>query len=225
MAPVALANSDADFASLISVETAKFNYEISTKAAEMSSKGEVPKTGPLTAASPSCAGHGVSTPFLRFGDSADYTLLPGGTFEAFTSGWLLENSARIVTANSSFATSGPGTRALAFPKGSKVTTSPVCITGFHPTLRFFAMAKGSSRARLLVEVLYEDLGGSVNTMPIAYLKPTSSWQPTIVIPLHVNLRAAVAPSKTASVAFRFTAEEDDATWFVDDVYVDPLKIW
>ena len=99
----------------------------------------------------------------------------------------------------------------------------MCITALHPTLRFFAMAKLSSRARLLVEVLYEDLGGSVNTMPIAYLKPTSSWQPVIIIPLHVNLRAAVAASKTASVAFRFTAEEDLATWLIDDVYVDPWK--
>ena len=145
MAPVAVANSDSDFASLIAVETAKFDYEISTKAAEMRSKGEVPKTGPLTAASSSCAGQALSTPFLRFGDSADYTLLPGGSFEAGTSGWRLENEARIVTANSSFATSGPGKRAVSFPKGSKVTTSAVCITPMHPTLRFFAMAKGSSR--------------------------------------------------------------------------------
>ena len=221
-APAAWANSDADFASLIAVETAKFDQEISTKAAEMRAKGEVPKTGPLTAASSSCAGQALSTPFVRFGDSADYTLLPGGTFELGAPGWVLENEARIVAANSSFAATGPGRKALSVPKGSKVTTRALCITEFHPTLRFFAMAKGSSRARLLVEVLYEDLGGSVNAMPIAYLKPSSTWQPTIVVRLHVNLRAAVAASRTAAVAFRLTGEEDTATWLIDDMFVDPF---
>jgi hypothetical protein len=223
-APAAFANSDADFAAVIAAETEQFNREISAKAAEMQSKGEVPKTGPLTARSPSCAGQAPSQPFGRFGDAADYTLLPGGTFESGVTGWTLENAARIVAANSPFNSSGPGTKALSLRKGDKVTTSPVCITAAHPTLRFFATAKGSSRARLFVEVLYEDLGGSVNAMPIAYLKPSSSWQPTIVIPLHVNLRAAVAPTSTAAVAFRITAEEDLATWTIDDLYVDPLKI-
>ena len=223
-APAALAGSDADFVAVIAKETEQFNREISTKAAEMRSKGEVPKTGPLTATSPSCASQPPSRPFLAFGDAADYTLLPGGSFESGAPGWKLENAARLVAANSPFKASGPGTRALSMRKGDKVITSSVCITAAHPTLRFFATAKGSSRARLLVEVLYEDLGGSVNAMPIAYLKPSTSWQPTIIVPLHVNLRAAVAATGTAAVAFRFTGEEDDATWTIDDLYVDPLKI-
>ena len=218
--PTALAGSDSDFAHLVAVETEKFNQEISSKAAEMRTKGEWPKTGPLTASSPSCAAQAPMQPFLRWSDTADYTLVPGGTFESGAPGWTLENNARVVT--TATRDLGGGTRALSIPKGSKVITRSVCITEFHPTIRFFAQAKGTA-TRMLVEVLYEDLGGSVNAMPIAYLKPSSTWQPTVVVPIHVNLRAAVALSKNASVAFRLTAEDGEGTWLVDGFYVDPFK--
>ena len=102
-------------------------------------------------------------------------------------------------------------------------TRAVCITEFHPAIRFFAQAKGSASSRLRVEVLYEDLGGSVNAMPVAYLRPSLTWQPTVIVPIYVNLRAAVAQSKTAAVAFRLSAEEGDGTWLVDGLYVDPVQ--
>ena len=220
--PTAFAGSDSDFERVIAAETAQFNREIATKAAEMRSKGEVPKTGPLTASSASCAAQAPVQPFLRWNDTADYTLIPGGTFETGAAGWTLENQARLVTTVSKDL--GGGTRALSIPKGSKVITRAVCITELHPTIRFFAQAKGSTSTRLLVEVLYEDLGGSVNAMPIAYLKPSTTWQPTVIIPIHANLRAAVAASKTAAVAFRLSAEEGEGTWLVDGLYVDPYKV-
>ncbi len=220
--PTALAGSDIDFERVIAEKTTQFNREIAAKAAEMASKGEVPKTGPLTSSSPSCAAQAPVQPFLRWNDFADYTLLPGGTFESGTPGWTLENNARVVTTPTTDL--GGGTRALSIPKGSKVITRPVCVTELHPTIRFFAQAKGSTSTRLLVEVFYEDLGGSVNTMPIAYLKPSTTWQPTTIIPIHVNLRAAVSPTKTAAVAFRLSAEEGDGTWLVDGLYVDPYKV-
>ena len=220
--PTALAATDLDFAKVIAEKTTQFNLELAAKAAEMRSKGEVPKTGPLSASSASCANQVPTQPFLPWNDAADYTPVPGGTFESSVPGWSLENLARLVTTGSKDP--GGGTRSLSIPKGSKVTTPPVCITELHPTIRFFAQAKGSTSTRLLVEVLYEDLGGSVNTMPIAYLKPSTTWQPTIIVPIHVNLRAAVAQSKTAAVAFRLTAEDGEGTWLVDGLYVDPYKV-
>ena len=99
----------------------------------------------------------------------------------------------------------------------------MCITAFHPTLRFYVRASGSRAARLLIEVLYEDLGGSVNTMPIAYIAATDTWRASSIVKLHVDLRAAVATTRTAPVALRFSAEEEEATWMIDDVYVDPFK--
>ena len=219
--PTALAGSDSDFDRVIAEKTAQFNYEISTKAAEMRSKGEMPKTGPLTSSSPSCAAQAPVRPFVRWNDFADYTLVPGGTFESGAPGWTLENNARVVTTTRDLE---GGTRALSIPKGSKVMTRAVCITEAHPTIRFYTQTRGSTASRLLVEVLYEDLGGSVNTMPVAYLKPSSTWQPTVIVPIHVNLRAAVAASRTAAVAFRLSAEEGEGTWLVDGFYVDPYKI-
>lgn len=221
--PAAHAESDEDFAARISEETTKFDDEIATKAAELLAKDEWPKTGRLTERAAACTSEVDGQPFAPFGDGADYTLLPGGTFEGGAPGWLLENDATIVSANSSFFASGQGASAVAIPKGGKVTTSAMCLTEFHPTLRFFARADGSSAARLRVEVLYEDLGGSVSRMMIAYLKPTESWNPTVIIPLHVDLRAAVARDRTTAVAFRFSAEDGEGTWLIDDLYVDPYR--
>ena len=46
----------------------------------------------------------------------------------------------------------------------------------------------------------------------------------MIVPIHANLRAAVARSKTAAVAFRLSAEEGDGTWLVDGFYIDPYKV-
>jgi hypothetical protein len=221
--PTASANSDADAWTTISIEIQKFNEELVKWWADLQAKGESAQTGELTAASASCDEQPSTRPFLGFGDLADYTPLPGGTFEDGARGWRLENEARIVRGNSSFFVSGASDRrSLAIPKGSSVTTRPLCVTEAHPTLRFFTRTKGSSSARLWVEVLYEDLGGSVKVLPIAYLRASSTWQPTSIVPLHVNLRARLAADRTAAVALRFTAEEE-GTWYLDDVFVDPFR--
>jgi hypothetical protein len=221
--PAARANSDADWQMVIDTEIAKFSQELSKWAADLNDKGESARTGELTATAASCAEQTNTRAFSAWGDGADYTLVPGGTIESGLGGWLLENQWKVVSSSWLPGSTLSGGSAIAIRKGTKLTTRPVCVTEAHPTVRFMLGAKGSSRARLLVEVLYEDLGGSIKVLPIAYLKPTRAWQPTQVIPLHVNLRASLAADKTAAVALRFTAEEDQATWYLDDLYVDPFK--
>lgn len=220
----AQANSDADWFDVIQTEIAKFNQELSNWGADLAAKGEPARTGELTERSADCDDQASVRPFLLFGDWADYTPVPGGTFEDGAWGWHIENEARIVTTNSPYHVSGWRDRwSLAIPKGSMVTSRPLCVTEAHPTVRFFLSTKGSSRARLLVEVLYEDLGGSIKVLPIAYLPPSPVWQPTSIVPLHVNLRAWLAADRTAAIALRFTAMEDEGTWYLDDLFVDPFR--
>ena len=217
----AYAMSDLQMASDIRAETQKVVSELTVKAAELRAKGEWPKTGPLTAASLPCSQQVPVRPFVAWGDFADYTPLAGGSFEQPLTRWKLENTAKVVAGQTPFAT---GAKVLQMPKGSKVSTAAVCITQLHPTIRFYARSKGSLGSRLRVEVRYEDLGGSVNTLTIGWLRPSASWSPTVIVPISANVRAAVAQSKTAAVAFQFSVEGDNGEWYVDDIYVDPWKI-
>jgi hypothetical protein len=72
-----------------------------------------------------------------------------------------------------------------------------------------------------VEVLFPGLSGDVQSLPVAVIPGTSSWQPTLPLPFLVNVTAALSPDGTVPLAFRFTALS--GSWQVDDVYVDPYK--
>lgn len=221
-APAAHANSDKDMRAKIAEETAQAVAELKLEAEKNREDGELAKTGELTRRAPSCAAEVPVRPFLAFGDFADYTPIAGGSFEGALDGWTLENDAR---AEENLGGGGLGARSLVLPKGSVATTPAVCLTELHPTLRFWATRSGSEGSRLRIEVLYEDLGGSVKTMTIGWLEASSAWAPTEIVPITVNYRAAVAASRTAAVAFRLTVEGDDGIWRLDDFYVDPLKTY
>ena len=161
-APAALANSDADMRAKISEETAKAVTELREDGAKLAREGKTPLMGELTRMAPSCAAQVPVRPFVAFGDFADYTPIANGSFDGGATGWKLENTARV--------TEMPGRgRSLVLPKGAVATTPAVCLTEFHPTLRLWANRSGSAGSRLRIEVLYEDLGGSVKTLTIGWL--------------------------------------------------------
>jgi hypothetical protein len=88
----------------------------------------------------------------------------------------------------------------------------------HPTLRFFARNTGSALSTLRVDVRVETSLGLVLTLPLAVVVAGSSWQPTLPMPVLVNL-LPLLPGQYTPVAFRFTPL--GGNWRIDDVYVDP----
>ena len=62
--------------------------------------------GLLTASADSCDDGRITQPFHRFGDSANYKLLPGGSFEAGTDAWQLSGGANIVSGNETYKVGG-----------------------------------------------------------------------------------------------------------------------
>lgn len=219
----AIAATDAAVHTVIEQESAKFVEELQKWARELAAKGETARTGELTSASTGCSEETPNRPFTALGDTADYTLVPGGSFEAGQPAWTLTNAAHIAADSQPWPVSAPGLAALAIPKGSTVTSPAFCVTEAHPTIRFFARIDGQLRSRLRVEVLYEDIGGSVKVLPIAYLSASRSWQATPIVPLRVHLRAQLAADRTAAVALRLTAEAGEGVWYVDGVFVDPFR--
>ena len=134
---------------------------------------------PAAQAAP-CDGLDMEQPFLAWHDSADYALVPGGDFEAGTTGWTLDGGAATAAGGNPFRAQSSAT-SLSLPAGSSATTPPVCVAKGNPTARIFAntVAPGAKKSGLKVEVLYLNADGSVRKVKKAgKLKREPQWDAT-----------------------------------------------
>ena len=175
-------------------------------------------TATLSAA---CEGQVTEQPFTRWADPASYVLVRNGAAESGSS-WNLQGGAARTSGNETFYVHDEDdSRSLTLPLGSSATTAPMCVGLEHPTLRLLARNRGSVLASLLVEVLFTDATGKSRAAPIGAYFGTSSWQPTLPLPVLANL-TALPPGDHVDVAFRFTPQPG-GEWSIDDVYVDPFR--
>jgi hypothetical protein len=175
----------------------------------------------LISSATSCDDQTFEQPFLPWADVASYVLAPSGTFEQGAGGWKLSGGASVTSGNESFYVHAAGeSSSLSLPSGSAATSPSMCVGIEHPTLRLFARNRGSLLSKVGVEVLFEDATGGVHALPIGQLVSGSQWQPTVAMPIVVNL-LPLLPGEHTAVAFRFTATGGD--WTIDDVYVDPYR--
>jgi hypothetical protein len=151
--------------------------------------------------------------FLPWWDVAWYVPAPDGGFEGGGSGWTLSGGAAVVDGNQPYL---DGARSLRLPGGASATTAPMCIGIEHPTIRLFARNTGSPLSTLAVSVVFRDLLGIRQELPIGVVTAGSRWAPTAVMPVVANLLSDRA-------AFRFTPLDDRGEWTIDDVYVDPYN--
>jgi hypothetical protein len=174
--------------------------------------------GPAHAAG--CSEQPLDRTFRPWLDPAWYIPAPDGGFESGASGWTLEHGAAVVDGNEPFFVGGSGdVSALALPPGGSATTSSMCIGVEHPTVRFFARNTGDPTSLLTVSVVFRDALGVQRSLPVGVVAAGSSWAPTPVVPVVVNLLSLLGDQQ---VAFRFAAD-DRGEWTIDDVYVDPYK--
>ena len=176
-----------------------------------------------------CGDRALERPFLRFLDPLAYTLVPGGDFES-TAGWTLTGGARIVDGNEPWKVHGASdSHSLSLPSGSSATSPPVCIHLLDPTVRFFGVNNGSLLSLMRVDVLYNDAGGRQRTLLAGLAPGTGTWLPTLpYLFLENALQVLSLDGLTTEVRFRFTPTNillGSGKWRIDDVYVDPLKIW
>jgi hypothetical protein len=175
---------------------------------------------PATAATPGatagCPATPSTTPFAAWGDVAEYVPAPGGNLEERAATWTLTGKAGAVEGNEPFRVGAPADHlALGLPAGSSATTAQMCIGVEHRTLRFFSTASRRSGS-LKVEVLYAGRARTLGT-----IRAATAWAPSEVLPMVVN-ELAPAHGNAIQVAFRFTPR-GNASWSVDDVYVDPFR--
>lgn len=177
--------------------------------------------GLLVSSATSCPQQSLTQPFVRWLDPASYVLAPQGTLES-TSSWTLKGASR-VAGNEPFYVHGTGERySLSLPAGSVATTATQCVGLEYPTLRFFARNTGSPLSLLKVDVLVQDNLGLISTVPMGVVAGTSTWAPTLPMPVIANL-LPLLPGSLTPVRFRFTPQGSGGAWQIDDVYVDPYR--
>lgn len=168
----------------------------------------------------SCPSQPVSNPFSQWGDSNDYFLVPGGSFEGTADqGWTLSN-ATLTSDNEPFNVTGPDdAQSVTINGGGRATSPYFCVDETMSGLRLFArqVAAGSD---LRVKALVQTSNG-VSVVPVADLADgtMSSWAPTDV------LGGGATPPSGGSimVALRFRAPLSAGSWEIDDIYVDPYR--
>jgi hypothetical protein len=193
--------------------------DMQRKVDDLRSRGLSSRAGKLSAAA-TCGFGSPSRVFLPWGDPAIYTLAPQGDL-ASTSRWSLKN----VFSSPDHNPFVGGVASLLFAKGDSEAVSPVmCMNVDNPSIRLFLADRGGNgKARLEVKVLYEGVDGGVHDLTVARLHVDGRWQPSVVIPMGVNLLAAVSAQGWTPVAFDFKVKglQKGETFSLDGLYVDP----
>jgi hypothetical protein len=166
-----------------------------------------------------CAQSDASQAFAQFGDSAEYTLAPGGSFEEGQHGWTFAN-ASIVAGNESFNLV-PGTHSLAIGPGGSAASPWVCVNGERPTFRLVVRRLSGESNVLNVSLRWINLLGVTVNTTVASLHGDSIWAPTPVLKLG-NTMPLWVPGTSLNLGLVFSSP-GGGSWAIDDVYIDPYS--
>ena len=176
--------------------------------------------GLLVESAKDCDDPAAAKVFRPWLDLANYVPAPGGHAES-SSGWTFKGGAKIVSGNEPWKVgdSRHGS-SLSLPAGSSATTGAMCVGIGHPTMRFFAKRNSGLLSTMVVEVVFNGLGGAIRSLPIGVVVGGTQWQPTLPYPVIASL-LPLLPGQMTPVQFRFTPLL--GSWQIDDVYVDPWR--
>jgi hypothetical protein len=196
------------------------------------------QAGVLVDTAVGCDNYRFERPFDRWADPFNYVLVPNGTFERSAQGWQLTAGVRVVPGNEAYYVHRRGERrSLRLGGSNAVANSPaMCVQAgvlpieLYPTMRFFARNLGAVSSTLRVDVRFEGPDGDVLVAPIALLHgserwASTRWEPTDPIAVVANLLPNLGDPLLgeSAVAFRFSPQDNDGDWRIDDVYVDPYR--
>ena len=172
-----------------------------------------------------CDNATLTQPFLQWGDSNSYKLVPGGNFEGSMTGWKLTGGAAVDPGSEPFnATGSTGRSSLYLPAGASAQSPYTCVDFAYPTFRFFAK-NNTLLSTVLVSVVYkEPLLGAV-TLPIGPVALSPNWGPSLPMLTASEVQTVVnglLRSGTPQVALKFTALTGSSE--IDDVFIDPHEM-
>lgn len=158
--------------------------------------------------------------FSRWGDTADYSALTGGGFEAGSSGWQLNASwAKIVADQDSFNVGGTGTKALELGAPSSAASPAFCVDTTNPHFKF--MVRVLKQTTLTTIIQYQKADGTwANAISSQATLPVGTWKPSDPNPLSTSVPGLVA-GKSAKV--RLWWMNNGGVSHIDSVMVDPYR--
>lgn len=195
--------------------------DLQKKMNELLAHGQQARAGKLLLGAD--CGYGDPSPvFANWGDPAMYALAPEGDLSS-TAYWTLNKKARVVTGADPFSGAA---HSLELSKDAEAGTPAMCVNLDNPTIRFFVRdVGGNEKSNLKVVMLYEDFDGHVKHLTVARLRVGSEWQPSLILPIYINMLALASPTGLTAVALQFKAEglQKDEVLSISSVYVDPFS--
>jgi hypothetical protein len=165
-----------------------------------------------------CDSATLSQPFASSGDTNDYKLVPGGSFESGTTGWTLSGGAKVIAGSEPYgATGSVGKSSLYLPGGASVQSPYTCVNAAYPSLRLFAR-NNSLLSTLLVQLVYSNPLVGLVPIPVGAVALSGQWKPSLPM-LTASAVPGLLSGGTTQVALRFTALLGSSQ--IDDVFVDP----
>lgn len=189
-----------------------------------------PSTASAAATTAGCPDQPTTQAFAKFGDLADYSLAPGGSFENGSAGWSFTN-ARITNGNENAGVL-PGTKSVAmgnnwFVSGPSGLVSPwICVTDAHPYFRYLLKPNGPV-GLLATFIRYTDASGRAVQQQVQSKVSTNlfpgKWRPSELNPLSINLPIAAGQARRVQLVFVTPGSVLGAGYFIDNVLVDPYR--
>jgi hypothetical protein len=169
-----------------------------------------------------CNDYSMSQVFLPWADPANYTRVPGGSFEKSNGHWTLVGASRDPSDNEPYRVGGASDHSsLAIADGGIALSPAMCVGLGEPDSRvFFKQTGGVPGAMLQVDVLFDDVTGTTQAQTVAELGVSPAWVLSPQILTMANLLPTLGAGSSA-VAFRFTAI--GGSFKIDDLYVDPYR--
>jgi hypothetical protein len=179
-----------------------------------------------------CTTRSEVTPFVAWGDSADYFLVPNGNFANGSTDWNLSGGASVVDGGAPFGVTPVSSHSLALPSGSQAISETMCVTVGEEDIRMFVDNPDVQGSTLHVEAFVNNplTGLTLETaVDVNSSSMPAGWgpTPTEVIPNLLSevdlLPGLLGGILTQNLTLVFTTQGTPATWNIGDVYVDPFK--
>jgi hypothetical protein len=171
-----------------------------------------------------CSTRSESTVFSRWGDSFSYFRMPNGGFESGTTDWWLSGGASVVSGNEPWKVGGSAdAKSLKVPAGATAESRTICVGEREDSIRLFVKNAHVAGSILHVDAIVRN--PSTGQMGYAAFDVNGDAAPTGWAPtMRLGIPNLLGGSGTQELTLKFTTRGTPATWYVDDVYVDPWKI-
>jgi hypothetical protein len=177
----------------------------------------------LAQASTPCPAEETAKPLLAsYGDSHEYTILPGSRFDSGTAGWTLQG-ASVASEGKTNPVTG-SLHSLVLGAGGEVVSPAFCVSSEYPSFRFFTrrVSGFGGGSGLSVNLRFKNDDGWAREVNSGSLNTGSNWELTPVLGL-ASVLPLWQPEATLKVQLVIRAGGYYGSWAIDDVFIDPYR--